>query len=144
MNSAAIFEKISQIARSAGVSGKADGETVVYGWDLGGDRDQMVYVAPCGETGGGHTVLCFFSPCERLGKGFLGGISKDTAIQLLRLNSQVEFGHFCIMRLGGEELLCVRTTHLLDTMDPEEFKQNCANVAQLADAWEERIGRNEF
>ena len=139
-----ILQSIDEVAQTAGIAGKNNGQTLVYGWDLGGDRDQMVYVAPCGETGGGLNIVCFFSPCERLGTGFLSGISKDKAVQLLRLNSQIEFGHFCLMKLGGEEMLCVRTTHLLETMDPEEFKQNCANVAQLADAWEEKIGRNEF
>ena len=139
-----IFDTITNIAESAGIGCKRQGDTLVFGWDLGEDRDQMVYVAPFAETAGGLKVICFFSPCERLGKGFLGGISKDTAVQLLRLNSQLDFGHFCMMKLGGDELLCVRATHLLETMDAEEFKQNCANVAQLADAWEEKIGRNEF
>ena len=139
-----ILDKITAIAELAGIGGKRQADTLVYGWDLGEDRDQMVYVAPFAETAGGLKIICFFSPCERLGKGFLSGISKETAIQLLRLNSQLDFGHFCLMKLGGDELLCVRTTHLLETMDAEEFKQNCANVAQLADAWEEKIGRNEF
>ncbi len=144
MNVAEIFERIARVAKLAGIDGKQQGEMLVYGWDLGDDRDQMVYVAPFGETAGGLQIICFFSPCERLGKGFLSGIGKETAVQLLRLNSQLDFGHFCIMTLGGDELLCVRTTQILETMDPEEFRQHCAHVAQLADSWEEKIGRNEF
>ena len=144
MTSNETFRQIVSIAESCGISGKEQGEMLVYGWDLGDDRDQMVYITPLGATGGGMRIICFFSPCQRLGKGFLGGVSKDTALQILRMNSQLEFGHFCIMKLGGDEMLCVRTTQILETMQPEEFKQNCASVAQVADGWEERIGRNEF
>jgi len=144
MNADTILHQVDEVAAAGGIEGKRQGDMLVYGWDLGGDRDQMVYVTSWGETAGGLHLLCFFSPCERLGKGFLGGISKETAVQLLRLNARLDFGHFCIMRLGGDELLCVRATQILQTMDPEEFKQKCANLAQLADGWEEKIGRNEF
>jgi hypothetical protein len=144
MSHADVLEKIHQIATMAGIKGQRQGELLSYGWDFGRGRDQMCFVAPFIETDEGLHLVCFFSPCERLGKGFLGGMSKNTALQLLRLNSQLEFGHFAIMKLGGDELLCVRTTQILETMEVQEFEQHCMGVAKLADAWEEKIGKNEF
>ncbi len=116
----------------------------MYGWDFGRGRDQMCYVAPFAETDEGLNVVCFFSPCQKLGKGFLGGMSKSTALQLLRINASLDFGHFSLMTLGGDEMICVRATQILETMEVEEFKQNCVNVARLADAWEEKIGKDDF
>jgi succinyl-CoA synthetase alpha subunit len=71
-------------------------------------------------------------------------MSKTVAVQLLKANAKLDFGHFCTMSLGGDEMICVRATQILETMEVEEFQQNCLNVARLADAWEEKIGKNEF
>jgi hypothetical protein len=139
-----ITAKIQQVASMAGIKGQRQGELLSYGWDFGHGRDQMVYVAPFAETDDGLNVICFFSPCQRLGTGFLSGMSKQVALQLLRTNSELEFGHFAVMKLGGEEMICVRATQILETMEVQEFEQKCLAVARLADAWEEKIGKNEF
>lgn len=144
MSQAELVEKIHQVATMAGIKGHREGDLLMYGWDLGRGRDQLVYVAPFSETDQGLNVICFFSPCQRLGKGFLGGMSKSTALQLLRVNAQLDFGHFCVMAIGGDELVCVRATQILETMEVQEFEQNCLHVAQLADAWEQKIGKDDF
>lgn len=139
-----IVEKINQVATMAGIRGHRQGNLLVFGWDLGRGRDQACYVAPFSQTDDGLNVICFFSPCQRLGKGFLSGMSKSSAMQVLRINSQLEFGHFCLMTLGGEEMVCVRATQILETMEVQEFRENCQAVAGIADAWEEKIGRDDF
>lgn len=139
-----IVAKIHQVAGMAGIKGQRDGNLLSFAWDFGEGRDQMVYIAPFAETDDGLNVICFFSPCQRLGTGFLSGISKQTALQLLRTNSELDFGHFAVMKLGGDEMICVRATQILETMEVQEFEQQCLAVARLADAWEEKIGKNEF
>jgi hypothetical protein len=139
-----VLDKIQQVAAMAGIKGQRQGALVSYAWDFGGGRDQMCYVAPFAETDDGLNVICFFSPCQRLGKGFLSGISKQVAVQLLRTNADLDFGHFAVMKIGGEEMICVRATQILETMEVKEFEQMCLTVAQLADAWEEKIGKNDF
>ena len=139
-----IIDRIHQVAGMAGIQGKRQGDLLAYGWDLGGGRRQTCYAAPLSETDDGLHVICFFSPCERLGKGFLSGMSKATALQLLRMNSQLDFGHFCLMTIGGDELLCVRATQILETMEVQEFEELCTAVIRLADSWEEKIGKDEF
>ncbi len=139
-----IVEKIQRVAAMAGIQGQRQGDLLSYGWDFSGGRDQMCYVAPFAETDDGLNIICFFSPCQRLGTGFLSGISKNVAVQLLRTNAELDFGHFAVMKLGGEEMICVRATQILETMEVKEFQEKCLAVAQLADAWEEKIGKNEF
>ena len=139
-----IVAKIHQVASMAGIKGQRQGDLLSYGWDFGDGRDQTIYVAPFAETDDGLNVICFFSPCQQLGTGFLSGMSKQVAIQLLRTNAELEFGHFAVMKLGGDEMICVRATQILETMEVQEFEQKCLAVARLADAWEEKIGKNEF
>ncbi len=140
----AILKKIHQVAKMAGIKGQKRGSMLMYGFDLGGGRDQTVAVGSFGETPDGMNVICFFSPCERLSSGFLGGLSKSKAVELLRMNTQLAFGHFCIMEIGDEEMLCVRATQILETMAVQEFEAHCMCVAELADAWEAKLGRDDF
>ncbi len=65
-------------------------------------------------------------------------------MKLLRYNTELPFGHFCIMQLGNAETVCVRATQILETMEVQEFEANCVSVAHVADAWEKRLGRDEF
>lgn len=139
-----LLEKINQVAAMAGIRGQRQGNVLVYSWELGGGREHICYVAPLRETDAGLHIICFFAPCERIDQGLLSGMSRVTAIKLLRYNANLDFGHFCLMKIGEEELLCVRATQILETMEIQEFEENCLGIVRLADAWEEKLGRDEF
>lgn len=139
-----VTEKIEQIAQMAGLRGQKTGELMVFGFDLGNGRRQSVFVGSFAEGSDGSTVICFMSACQKFSGGLLGGVKKNQAVQMLRINSQLPFGHFCLCNIAGSEYLCVRTTQLLETMEVREFETHCVAVAQLADAWEQKLGNDNF
>lgn len=139
-----ILKKIDQVARMAGLRGQRVGELMMYNFDLGRGREQAVAITHFGETEEGMNIITFISPCQRLSSGFLGGLNKTSAMNFLRYNTQLPFGHFCIMEIGDDEMVCVRATQILETMEVQEFEANCVTVAQVADAWEQRIGKDDF
>lgn len=139
-----IIGKIEQIARMADLHFQRNGDYLMLSFDLGQGRDQTIGVGPLEETFDGMNVILFFSPCQRLSKGLMGGLSKSDAVNLLRYNAHLPFGHFCIMEIDGHETVCVRATQLLETMEVQEFRANCQGVATVADGWEQRIGKNEY
>lgn len=139
-----VLQNVDQIAKLAGITGRQVGDLMSYNFNLGSGRSQAVWVGRFDETPSGLQVICFVSPCQRLGGGYLSSMTRAQAIDMLRINAQFSFGHFCLMNIGEEEMICARTTQILDTMDVEEFKAHCYSVAQMADGWEEKQGRDEF
>ena len=111
---------------------------------LPGRRRQTVEVRPVAKVSDGLTIIAFEAPCQLLKGGFFSGLSGSQALRLLEFNSTIPIGAFCIVRRGEEEVLTVRSTQILETSDPEELKTHFLAVAQLADQWEERLGRDEF
>ena len=129
---------------SAGVPSEKYEIGVRCRFQLAGDRHQIVEIEPVTLTPEGNQVISFFSRCERLGKGFFDQLSGTQAINLLKLNSTLPIGHFCIKEIEGQNYLGVQCTQLLETMDLEELGVNLGALAQLADQWEERLGKDEF
>lgn len=139
------LEKVEQIAKMADIKGQRRDDLLGFMFALGGGRDQLVYVGEFGETHDGMSVICFFSPCEKVGGGFFGGLSKAKAMQLLRASANLQFGHFCVMQLGKDEMVCARATQILETMEVQEFLAHISTVAMAADAWEKNaVGSDQF
>ena len=139
-----ILTKVERIARMADLRCQRQDNLLMFGFDLGGGRNQTVAIGHMGETEDGLNVIVFFSPCQRLSSGLMGGLSKGNSLSLLKHNADLPFGHFSIMQIGDHETVCVRATQILETMEVKEFEANCRSVAQVADAWEQKLGRNEF
>lgn len=139
-----VLDQVEQIAAMADIEGHRRGEAIYYNFGLPGGRSQLIAVTEFAETGDGMHILCFLSPCQRLGSGFFSRMKGKTALELLRLNATLPNGHFCLASLDGEEHLCVRSTQILETMEVEEFEAHCGAVATLADLWEMRLGKDEF
>ena len=139
-----LIDQIEQIAKMADLPANRKEDVLVFAFDMGGGRRQLVHVLPVGETDDGMHVICFFSPCQEVREGIFGGLSRAKAMQFLRLNSELLFGHFAILMLGGHEYVCVRTTQLLETMEVEEFKAHVISVAGVADEWEAKLGKDLF
>ena len=152
-----VLSKIESIAEEAGFEGvrqreeENDADTVLfYDINLGDGRKQRVIVGHFEERDDGRNVIGFISPCEAIEEGWFSGLSSYEMRSILHMNSQFSAGHFCIWTTGvgiypdHTELLAIRSTQLLETMDPAEFELQCGSVAELADTWEEKIGQDEF
>lgn len=152
-----LLNEIESIADQAGFDGvrqreeENEADTVLfYDVELDGGREQRVIVGHFEEREDGGNVIAFISPCEAIEEGWFSGLSSYEMRSILHLNSQFSAGHFCIWTTGvgiypdHTELLAMRSTQLLESMDPAEFELQCRSVAELADTWEEKIGQDEF
>ena len=139
-----LLERIDHILRSSGVTPEKHEIGIRCRFQLAGGRQQIVEIEPVTRTPEDNQIISFFSRCERLGKGWFDQISGAQAISLLKLNSTLPIGYFCIKDIEGQRYLCVQCTQLLETMDQEELRVILGTLAQLADQWEERLGQDEF
>lgn len=146
VSSAAVFERVQQVAAIAGykVGPHPEQDLLVAGFDMGNGRSQMVYIAHVGQTGDGKDVISFMSPCMTVKRGLFGGLSKRRAVHLLRLNSQMLFGCFALYTFQNEDVLMVSSSQIVDTMEVEEFSSHLQACAQLADAYEQKVGQDNF
>ena len=138
------LQSIDHLASLAGLEPTRQDETFVFGFNLADDRSQKVYIKVLDESERGIHRIAFLSPCQRLGSGFLSGLSKTKAIEILRHNASLPAGHFCLVKMGQDELLCVRSVKVLENLSVQEFKTHCLEVSTLADDWEQQIGRDDF
>ena len=144
---AAVLEKVAQIATMAGYQVKSFPERnfVAVPFDMGEGRKQVVYIRYIGQTPDEHDVVSFDSPCMEVKKGWLAGLSKNQAVDLLKRNASLLFGSFAIEQLEGDaDVLIVCSNQILDTMEVEEFDAHCRAVAVVADDYEKELGRDEF
>jgi len=119
-------------------------EMIVCPFDMGQGRSQTVYITPVGQTPAGEDLVCFMSPCQTVKKGLLGSMPKNQAVDLLRRNSQLITGSFAIQQFGDTDILVVRSTQIVDTMEIEEFKFHANFVAIIADEYEREHGTDVF
>lgn len=138
------LDTVEGIATDAGFEPERHQDSIVIKFGLPGEREQSVFVAESGQSPGGMTVISFVSPCKRLKPGFLGGMSKAQALDLLRRNAALPFAAFCLLSAGEGEMVCVRGTQLLETMDLAEFAASIECVATFADRYEAEQGRDDF
>lgn len=140
------LKKISDIAALSGIKGKIDENRMSFiaNFILDGNRNQFVHIRLTGKNQIGGHIVTFFSPCLKVKKGFLKGITKDQAIDLLRRNEKTLFARYGVWSLENEELVVASIDHILDTLDPEEFKTSSWHVAIAADRYEKEHGKDDF
>lgn len=139
-----ILDTVEGIAVDAGFEPERHQDSIVIKFALPAGREQSVFVAESGRSPGGMTVISFLSPCQRLKAGFLGGMSKGHALDLLRRNAALPFAAFSLLSTDKGDVVCVRGTQLLETMDLAEFAASCECVATFADRYESDQGRDDF
>ena len=142
-----VMQKVEEIGAMAGYELSRHPNTdemIVIGYDMGNGRTQTVYVHACGKTPEDQDLICFLSPCQAVRKGLLKGMGKDQAIDLLRRNGQLVVGSFAIENIDGTEILVVRSTQIVDTMEVEEFRFHANFVAIIADRYEQEHGEDVF
>jgi len=137
-----VLSKVADIATLAGIRGQVDQEReqFVAGFNLPDGRSQMVYVRVTNKTVGDSPVITFFSPCHVVESGFLKGITKDMAVDLLQKNEQMLFARYGLWTQGKTHMVVASVDQILDTLDPEEFNAHIWHVAFAADIYEKQQG----
>ncbi|MBL1216237.1 MAG: hypothetical protein D8M59_01940 [Planctomycetes bacterium] len=140
------LQRVQEIGEMAGITlvQHPSCDMLVCHFDMGGGRTQNVYIRHCGTTPDGQDVVCFMSPCMTLEKGFLKGMGKNQAIDLLQRNAQLLFARFAIQTLPDGDLLVVCSDQIVDTMEVDEFKHHLFCVGGIADNFEKEHGRDMF
>ncbi|HZN93973.1 MAG TPA: hypothetical protein VFB81_14775 [Myxococcales bacterium] len=140
------LKRISEVAALAGIQTVVNEEAqrVEMGFGLDQGRSQVVCVKYMGKSPEDHDVITFFSPARVISKGFLKGMSRESAIELLRLNCNMMFARFGILESEKEVMIVASVDHLLDTLDPAELKHTALSVAIAADRYERKFGKDEF
>jgi len=140
-----VLERVNEVATLAGISGTIDEERLHYvmQFALDGGRSQAVYVRNT-TKGSNRRIITVFSPCLAVKKGLFSGFSKEQALDLLRKNEQVMFARFGIWENPKETMVVASVDHLLETLDPDEYKASAYHVALAADLYEREHGGDKF
>ena len=101
--------------------------------------------------GGGHGLATAYylarehgiSDVLALEKGWLGGVSKAMALDLLRRNEALMFARYGLFERDDECLIVASIDHLLDSLDPSELPASAFHVAKAADTYEAEHGQDE-
>jgi hypothetical protein len=142
----AVLKKVEDIAMLAGIRGRVNEERMHFecGFNLPENRSQMVFVRIAGKTMTGGTVVSIFSPCHIVSTGFLKGLSKQSALDLLKRNEQVMFARFGVWSLEGNDMVVASADRLVDAMDHTDFHSLVWYVAIAADGFEKSQGSDKF
>jgi len=142
-----ILRKIAEVAMLAGIRGSLDSENgrFVAGFQMEDGRSQEVWVNPTIRLASGAQVVTFSSPCYQYSKGFLKGMSKGDAIDLLRRNEKTAFARYGLITLkDGSDIVMASADQILDTLDAAEFHAHIWAVATAADSLEKEKGVDRF
>lgn len=141
-----VLKRIESVVTLAGLRSEIDEENgrVKLGFDLGAGRTQAAYVTPAGSCSDGDVVIEILSPCLRLKKGWMKGMSKEMAIDLLRRNQKMTFARFGVLEWESELLVVVSVDALLDSLDPAELGAHVTSVVEAADAYEREQGLDKY
>jgi hypothetical protein len=135
------LEKLASIAALGGVNMGVNKRMMRLegSFDLGEGRSQICFIRPSCMTGD-KIVVTIYSACLRIRKGFLAGISREMAVDLLRRNESLTFARYGLMDEGDADMVVASADYMLDTLDPEELEHAIWHVAMAADAYEKEKG----
>ena len=141
-----VLKQVENVAALAGFKGRIDndGAHFAMGFSTTAGRSQQVFVRPTGKTPDGKAIITLFSPARVVDKGMFSGLSKDQALELLRLNEDTFFARFGIWETEKKSMIVASSDLLLDTMDPDELRAHAFYVAFAADKYESKHGGDEF
>ena len=136
-----VLENVAKVAALGGVKGKINEKAnrfeARYTFEAG--RDHWVFVRPKA-----NGVVSIFAACLKVKKGFLKGIKKEQALDLLQRNERMPFARYGVAPLDGEDLIVASVDHRMDTLDPAELATHMAAVARAADAYEKEHERDDY
>lgn len=141
-----VLKQVANVAALAGLRGKIgdDGQSFGMNFETAAGRSQGVYVRATGQTPDAHTIITIFSPARVVAKGMFSGLSKEHAIELLKLNENTYFARFGIWDSQDKSMIVASSDLILETMDPNELKAHAYYVAFAADKYEATHGGDAF
>jgi len=142
----AVLKQVESIAALAGLRGELVAESGHFkmGFDVGDGRSHMVYVRVTGKTPDAKTIVTLLAPARTLKKGMFSGLSREQAMELLRLNENTFFARFGIWDGPSETMVVASLDALLDLLDADEIQAYARYVARAADAYEAKHGGDAF
>lgn len=140
------LKQVENVAALAGLRGRIDDDATHFamGFNTGDGRSQQVFVRPTGQTPDGKAVVTLFSPARVVAKGMFSGMSKEQAVELLRLNENTFFARFGVWETEKQSMIVASSDLLLETMDPDELRAHAYYVAFAADGYEKKYGTDGF
>jgi hypothetical protein len=141
-----ILKKVESIAALAGLRGAVsdNGDCFGMGFETNNGRSQRVFVRPSGHTPDGKAIVTLFSAARTVAKGLFKGLSRDAAIELLKLNENTLFARFGIWESEKEVMIVASIDAILDTLDADEIRAYTLYTAHAADAYESQHGGDTF
>ncbi|MDX1969327.1 MAG: hypothetical protein SFV23_19275 [Planctomycetaceae bacterium] len=141
-----VLQQVADVAALAGIRGRVNEERQHFeaGFNLAEGRSQMVYIRVAGKTPDGSTVITFFSPCHVVQKGFLSGITRNQALDLLKRNEQVMFARYGVWSMENSDTIVASCDRLIATLDHKDFYSTVWYVAMAADRFEKEQGSDKF
>jgi ABC-type polar amino acid transport system ATPase subunit len=140
-----VLKQVSEVSTLAGINGQVDERRMVFamGFELDAGRSQVVYVRDSTQRED-RKVITVFSPCLVVKKGLFSGFSKEQAMDLLRKNEGMNFARYGIWENKAETMVVASADHLLESLDPQEYKATAYHVAMAADLYERQHGADNF
>ena len=133
-------------AKSAGynLSYDFDKNEIYYKFHLEDNRSQTVYIEKLEPLADGFDVIRFVSPCLDLSTGLAKKLTKATAIDFLKRNTDESM--YCSFAFSERrKAIVVEATQIVKTMDDDEFVTLLKYVALKADAYErEVLGKDNY
>lgn len=141
-----VLKQVANVAALAGLRGKIgeDGQSFGMSFKTAEGRSQVVYVRATGQTPDDHTIVTVFSPARIVDKGMFSGLSKEHALDLLKMNENTYCARFGIWDTKDKSMIVASSDLILETMDPGELKAHAFYVAFAADKYEAAHGGDAF
>ena len=142
----AILKQVESVAAVAGLRGGIDEAQQHFqmNFETGNGRDQRLFIRPTGPTHDGKTIVTLFSPARTLSKGMFAGLSRQEAIDILRITENLFFARFGIWESDTEVTIVASADAVLETLDAAEMRTFAYAVVNAADAYEAKFGGNRF
>jgi membrane protease subunit (stomatin/prohibitin family) len=122
---------VRQVCQSAGYTVEEQGESWNVTVPIGGLRRQVVTVRFDQKDQQGHPIVAYQSSC--------GPVNEQTALTLLRYNTQMVHGAFSVQKVGETEMVMIQANQLVDMLNVVGVTQVLSAVAWQADQVEEKM-----
>jgi hypothetical protein len=146
---AEVLERVNQVAAQADfkLHPHPNGDVLMIKFNMGNGRSQTVFIESSGQAITGQDCVTFMSPCKVVERHEAGDgcFDKEQAMELLRRNAKLHFGSFALETFEGRnDVLVVKSSQIVSTMDVEELKAHVSFVAFAADEYERECGQDVF
>jgi membrane protease subunit (stomatin/prohibitin family) len=122
---------VRQVCTSSGYAVEEQGDTWQVTVPIGALRKQIVTVRFDQKDAQGHAIVTYLSSC--------GPVNDQTALTLLRYNTQMVHGAFAVQKVGDAEMVVIQANQVADMLNVVGVAQVLSAVAWQADQVEEKM-----